>query len=241
MKRIILIVGVIVVLVTVKIAFGQQEGVITYDIRINMHRTLPPDRQDMKAMIPEFRSYKQQLFFNATESLYKPLIEDEEEDDSQQGRRNFRFRMRMEIYANMDSDKWISSQEFMGKDYLISDSVKMQPWKFGTETKTILGYECKQAFYTDDQQKVVTAWFTDKIRPQLGPDRYSTLPGAVLAVDVNNAERVTVASKVEIRPLKKNELIKPTKGQPISSADFRKMAEERRRNGGGGNRMIIRD
>ena len=83
----------------------------------------------------------------------------------------------------------------------------MSPWKFGTETKTIAGYECRQAYYADTDprgQKVeVTAWFTDKLRPFLGPDRYFSLPSAVLAVNINNGERVTLAKTIELRELKK--------------------------------------
>ena len=53
MKKIILLIGVIIMLIAAHVAFGQdQEGVITYEISINVHRTLPADRQDMKAMVP---------------------------------------------------------------------------------------------------------------------------------------------------------------------------------------------
>ncbi len=70
----LLIIGVLIFLATTQIVFGQtNEGMITYETKINMHRTLPKEREDMKNMIPEFRVSQQQLFFNADESLYKPL------------------------------------------------------------------------------------------------------------------------------------------------------------------------
>ena len=244
MNKIILLICIIVVVIASHVAFGQQqEGVITYEISINVHRTLPPDRQDMKAMVPEYRIVKEQLFFNATESLYKPLIEDNEDEDtgSRGGGRRMRFRQRVEIYCNPNSGKIISQQEFMGKNYLIEDSVKVAPWKFGSETKTILGYECKQASYTDeDRKQTMTAWYTDRLRPFLGPDRFNTLPGAVLAVDINNAERVTVAKKIELRSLKNDELKLPTSGQKTTQAEFRKMVEEQMKNRRG-DRLIIQN
>jgi GLPGLI family protein len=217
----------------------------------------------MKAMVPEFRITKEQLFFNSQESIYKTVIEDEEEEEFGGG--GMRVVMKMpntELYLNPGAEKIISKQEFLGKDYLVIDTLKMAPWKFGAETKTILGYTCKQAYYTATEEinamkitgsgpptpekrtitREITAWYTDQIRPSLGPERFSTLPGTVLAIDMNNGERVIVATKVELRPLKKNELKAPDKGQQVTQAEFRKMVDEQmqrmRANGGG---MIIRN
>jgi GLPGLI family protein len=87
----------------------------------------------------------------------------------------------------------------------------------------------------------ITAWFTNKIRPFLGPERFNTLPGAVLAIDVNNGERVIVAKSIEIRELKKNELKAPATGTRVTQAEFRKIMEEQMKQMGGGRQMIIRN
>lgn len=230
-------------------ALAQNEGVITYEITIDNHRMLPPEMEGRKAMIPQFRTFKQQLFFNANESLYKPLIEDEEDEDqfSSGGGGGGRFRFRMQgqtNYVDQASNTMLTQMDLMGKKYLITDTLKPAPWKFGTETKTIQGYECMQAYYTTegDRKQTITAWFTSKLRPMLGPERYNTLPGAVLAIDINNGERVFVAKKVEVRELKKNELKAPSEGEKITQAEFRKKGEELRKQfrGGGGN-VIIRN
>jgi GLPGLI family protein len=250
MKRIILIIGLITSIAAATTIFAQDaQGVITYETKVNMHRTLPPGRENMKAMIPEFRTFKNQLFFKANESIYKPLIEDEEEPLTGAGHGGA-VRMTItlpnnEIYLNQTEGRIISKQEFMGKEYLIEDSVKLSPWKFGSEVKTIQGLECKQAYYVDEsrpeRKQEITAWYTDKIRPFLGPERFNTLPGAVLAVDINNGERVMVANKIELRDLKKNELKAPTSGTRTTQKEFRKMMDEQmermRANGG----MVIRN
>lgn len=250
MKRLLILAGILVSLTAAHIVFGQTtEGVITYDVKVNLHRRLPPERAEMKSMIPEFRTTKEQVFFNTSESLSKPLIEDEDEEISGGGM-TMRFRQpNNEIYLNQTSGKMVSKQEFMGKDYLIDDSVKVSPWKFGTETKTIQGYLCKQAYYTDDSpnrmpagsKAEITAWYTDQVRPFLGPERFNTLPGAVLAVDINNGERTVVATKIELRPLKKNELKMPTSGTKTTQAEFRKMMDEQMKQMGGNGGVIIRN
>ncbi len=153
MRRILLILGILVCLAAVHVVFGQiNEGVIHYETKVNLHRNLPPERQEMKAMIPEFRTTKDQLFFNAGESIYKPVIEDEPEEMNAGGMRMRFNAAQSETYINTGNELRIVSQEFMGKKYQIEDTLKMAPWKFGTETKTILGYVCRQAFYTDETQ-----------------------------------------------------------------------------------------
>jgi GLPGLI family protein len=246
MKRILLIAGILVCILAAHIVWAQApEGVITYEVKMNMHRRLPPERQEMKAMIPEFRTSKQQLVFRGTESLYKPIIEDEEEDmvaSSGGGQMRMVFRMpNTEIYLDHSTANLLTKQEFMGKEYLIVDTLKVSPWKFGSETKVIQGYTCLQAYYTDEStpmgKQEITAWFTTELRPNLGPERFNSLPGTVLAVDINNEERVIVAQKIEMRELKKNELKVPSGGERVSQAEFRKLMREqmeKMRNQGGG-------
>lgn len=206
----------------------QQEGVITYEVKQNMHRTLSADQENMKNMIPEFRTSKTQLVYNSQESLYTPV--QDEEDDMEAGSGGVRIVMRnpySEIYTNSSTRKVVSLREFMGKKYIIQDSIQITPWKLSPETRNILGFTCKKATYTKDNQ-VVTAWYTEQLRPYLGPDSYNSLPGAVLLLDVNDGERTITAQRVEARPLKKNELAEPVKGQKVTAAEFRKQVEEQR-------------
>lgn len=223
----------------------EQEGVITFETRVNLHRSLPQEREELKSMMPEFRTSREQLFFNAEESLYRPVEEEEEEEF---GGGSVRIKMRnprVEIYTHKTNAVRLTQQELMGKNYLIEDSLKIAPWKFGTETKTILGYVCRQAYYTDESEnrkREVTAWFTQKIRPFLGPETFNSLPGAVLAIDVNNGERVIVATDIEFRPLKKSEIKAPGTGSRISQIEFRKLMDARQQQmrERGGNVMMRR-
>ncbi|MBX2964502.1 MAG: GLPGLI family protein [Cyclobacteriaceae bacterium] len=254
MKRIVIAIGVLVCLTAAHVVFGQlAEGVIHYETKMNLHRNIPAERESMKAMIPEFRTTKEQLFFNQNEVLYKPVIEDNVEEMNTGGMRMMRFGSpQTETYINTDNQMRTMALEFMGKKYLVEDTLKMSPWKFGTETKTILGYVCKQAYFTEEVQVMmgserqtrtseVTAWYTDQIRPFLGPDRFNTLPGAVLAVDINGGERVILATKVEQRALKKNELKAPSSGTKVTQEEYRKIvAEQMEKMRQSGGNVIIR-
>jgi GLPGLI family protein len=243
MKKILLLLGVLVSITAAQVAFGQT-GVITYEVKVNVHRTLPKEREAMKDMIPEFRTSDDQLFFNDTESLYKPVEEEEEEDETvNSGMRMHIQRPMNETYVNQANSKKIRLQEFMGKKYLMEDSLKLMPWKFGSETKEIIGYLCKQAsFYHEERKQTIVAWYTDKLRAFLGPENFHTLPGAILQVDINNGERTITAKNIEQRPLKKNELKVPAGGTKTTEDEFRKMvdAQLERMRANGGN-VIIRN
>ncbi len=246
MKKLILIAGILVSLTAFEVVFGQTaSGVIEFETKVNLHRTLPPGRESMKSMIPEFRTSKNQLFFNANESLYKPIIEDED-DEPQGGGVVMKFKMPdNEMYLNQAEGKSISKEEFFGKTYLIQDSIKVPAWKFGTETKTIAGYECQMAYYTDESgprgKQEITAWYTSKLRPFLGPERFRSLPGAVLAIDINNGERVMVARKIDLRELKKKELVAPSTGEKVTRAEFIKQRDKQMKEMGASGGMIIRN
>ena len=245
MKKTLVFVGIIVCITAARVAVAQlMEGAITYEIKINTHRTLPPERQEMKDMIPEFRTFTHQLLFNSTESLYKPLEEEEDDFDGGDHRMQMKFKTpKNEVYVNHTSSKRILLQEFMGKDFLIEDSLRITPWKFGSELREVSGYPCRMArYYNEDRKQNITAWYTDKLRPFLGPEIFNTLPGAVLLVDINNAERVITAVKIESRPLRKNELRVPERGTKVTEKEFKKFVEEQtERMRANGANVIIRN
>ncbi len=246
MKIVKLLIGIAVTLAAAHVVFGQTtEGVIDYDVKENLHRNLPPERQEMKNMVPEFRTIHMQLFFNADASLYRSVEEDDNDFESEHGGLQMKFQQpQIELFVNPSQNKEITMQEFMGKMYLMEDSLKVIPWKFGTALKRVMGYECKQATYFNEERKQqIVAWYTpDKLRPYLGPDTFNTLPGAVLEIDINEGERIITAKKLTSRTLKRSEMKPPSQGVKITKTEFRKMVQEQveRMRANGGN-VIIRN
>ncbi|MBT1710039.1 GLPGLI family protein [Fulvivirgaceae bacterium PWU5] len=239
MKKIVIIGSILASLAVAHVGFGQTPGgVILYEVKINLHRRLPPDRETMKDAIPEFNVHQEELFFNETASLYKPMEEDEDEFEADGGGMRMRFRRpHGEYYTDQAMAASIVQQDIMGKKYLIQDSLSVLPWKLGTETKTILGYICRQAsYYNEERKQEIVAWYTDTLRPFLGPERFNSLPGGVLQVDVNAGETVITAQQVTLRPLKKNELKAPTGGERITQTEFQKVSREQMQRMGRGPR-----
>ncbi len=220
------------------------EGKIDYEVTINMHRRIPKEREAMKANIPEFRTDKFELFFRNDESLFVPVEEEEEEADADMSnRRRFRFRMAAEVYQNTTTAVRIEMREFMGKKFLISDTVRVPAWKFEEETKEIMGYTCKKATLVIEgtgqgmqgsQSMQVTAWYSEKLISPIGPDMLHSLPGTILEADANNGEIITKVTKIDLRTLKKNEMKVPNEGKKVTRDEFREMMKEAMKNMGGG-------
>ena len=245
MKKIIMILGILVSLTAGHCVFSQTaEGTINYEVKVNMHRRLPSDREGMKEMMPEFNVHQDILFFNSNESLYKtmdPEVEPDEEED-RPGPRMMIRRPRVEVYSNRQTNQLIKQQEFIGKRFLIHDTLKVLPWKLGADQKQIMGYSCKQAIWNNEERNtIVTAWYADGLPPFLGPEGINTLPGTILQLDFNNGERIVTATKIESRPLAKNEMKVPDSGQRVTSAEFKKIVDTQMKKMGGNGNIIIRN
>ncbi len=221
-------------------AFAQKnEGVISFEEKVNMHKMIKDEA--VKAMVPEFRSSKMELYFRGDECLYK-ASEDDDEAEQGGGGGGGRIMMRRpqaETYRNFATEQRVVQQEGVGKKYLIEDSIKMLPWKLMGDTKKVLSYNCIKATYNDTARKQnITAWFTEDIALTAGPSRYGSLPGMILAVDINDGEMMWTATKVDFKKIKDEDIKAPTKGEKITDAEFRKKMDEFRQKNGGNVRIM---
>jgi GLPGLI family protein len=242
-KDVILVAGIAICFLAAHVVFAQQEGTVIYSTKVNMHRTIPPERAEMKDMLPEFNTFKTKLVFRGQESYFSP-VEEEVEDEFGDSSAPVQVRLRRpqsEYYHNFASQQRIAVREFFGKYFRIEDTLRTLPWKLVNDSKSIQGYSCKKATLVDaDKKQSVTAWYAEKLPPYLGPEEFTGLPGTILELDVNDGERVTTALSLSLAKLEKGDLAIPTKGQKSTEEGFRKMTEEHRKKMGG-NRMIIRN
>lgn len=128
------------------------EGVIVYERKINMHRRIQDEQ--MKAMIPEFRTTKHQLLFSDSTSVYKAVPEDEMPEAGSEGGGRVIIRAggpgdNGELYKNFAEGRSIQSMDLGAKTYIIEDSIKQRNWKLTGETKVIMGYTCRKAVSTE--------------------------------------------------------------------------------------------
>jgi GLPGLI family protein len=222
-----------------------QQGVVMYEVIVNQHARLPTGRQDLKSHMPEFRYSEKRLFFSDTASICKPTAGNQDNAPIQHAKGSVQFKTpQTETYISKPLDIVITWQEFLGETYAVVDTLKAAPWKFSKETKEILGYVCKKAHYTHQQElsmikkslrdnsstiekikstQEIVAWYTEQLPDSLGPDRYYALPGMVLEVDINDGEQKWIARAIELRELTPDELKLPANGIKINREDYKKL------------------
>ena len=205
----------------------KQEGTIVFDQKTNMHKLITDE--SIKAMIPEFRTTQHQLIFNSEESLYKVLEKDDDDDESMgSGGVSIKFKpSRNQTYRNYTNQKKTELKILLDKKYLVTDTLQTMPWKLGTETKKIKGFDCTKATMVNAENKKTTvAWFTPEIACSGGPENYGTLPGMILEVNVNDGEMIYTATNVTFAKLKPSDLKQPSEGKITTPAEFKKVMED---------------
>ena len=204
-----------------------KEGKIIYERKVNMHRRMTDE--SMKNMVPEFSTSKAQVLFAGDESIFKDVPEEKDIRDDAGNDDNHVFIKigggENETYKNYAQQKMIELRELGPKKYIIEDSVTNMNWKLVDETKTILGHVCRKA---TGKAKLGTAiaWYADDIPCSTGPDQSGGLPGAILELNINDAEIVYSALQIDTTPFDKSLVKAPTGGKKISKTEFQKMVDE---------------
>ncbi len=210
---------------------AQTTGRIVYEEKMDLHRTLPPERAEMKDMIPQFNSSLFELIFKAEESIYQPKKEEEinEVTSSSHGARmTMRFgRDNRVVYKHIGDDKMIDSRDFMQKQFLIKGPPTPRRWKVGNKQKQILGYTCMDAHYRLDSVTTLVAWFTPQIPVSNGPADYQGLPGMILQIDVNDGHRTVTATEIQLDSVDTTPIVAPKKGKEVTGEEFNAIREEK--------------
>jgi len=246
-----------------------KEGKILYERTIQMQIRINDDNPAMQNMIPKERKDKFELFFTEGKSLWQPVEDDGQSDETAFGDAGGGMRMvfRMPgsndiVFHNVTDSKKVEQRELAEKNYIITDSIRKLNWKVAGETKAILGHNCMKATSQRMQESFrmtmdngeakrekvmdtlnIAAWFTNEIPGSFGPEMYQgQLPGTILEIDVNNGR--TSFKAIEISPKVDVAKIKePSKGKKTTPEEFakerEKMMQEMMQNGGGPGGMRI--
>lgn len=179
----------------------------------------------------EWKEYAN-LYFNATQTRYEESEEKAEDDDFNYSWRKEAYTIRRDYATGMQHDLI----QFLGKVYIVEDSIARQNWKILNDVKEVAGHVCMNAFWVDSlKNQRITVWFALDIPVNGGPERLCGLPGLILEVDVNDGALSIVADKIETIPVAEQlEMPKKLKGKRIKEVDYQKLIkdqiEEKRKN-----------
>jgi GLPGLI family protein len=208
---------------------AQTAGRITFEEKMDLHKTLPPDRQDMKDMIPQFNSTLYELTYNENESIYKAKKIEEITEPAPGGPGGpMRFgRPNRVVYKNLAENQMVDSRDFMQKQFLIKGEPTPRKWKIGAKQKQVLGYNCLEATYQQDSVTSITAWFTPQMSIMNGPGDYQGLPGMILQIDINDGTRMVTATEIVTDSVDTSVILVPDKGKEVTAEEFEKIRQEK--------------
>jgi len=206
-----------------------KEGKVIYERKTNMYKRLPPENENMKAMIPEFNTGKQQLLFAGDESIFSSVPEEEdirEHAGEEGGRINIKFNSgNNETYKNYATEKIIELRELGPKKYIIEDSLKKLAWKLSDDTAVLNGYHCKKAVTKNKQGDNIVAWYTEDIGIPSGPEQFGGLPGLILKLDIGDGWIVFTSLSID-KGAGKQVVKIPSGAKKVTRQEFQKMQEE---------------
>ncbi len=142
------------------------------------------------------------------------------------------------LFCDFTSRRKVHQREFFDKKFLVTDSLSKGNWKLTAETRTILGYPCRQALAERvsksrtmvmangkmeqkevDDTSVVVAWFTMDIPVAAGPEMQGQLPGLILELEMNHGKTVYKAVAITAKPDLAS-IKEPKKGKKVTAAEF---------------------
>lgn len=156
-------------------------------------------------------------------------------------------------YKNVKTRLTLIEEEFLGKEFLIIDSLEVFNWQLQEESKKIGDYICykavivkevskqdlemyqkekekqdlsKTAFFNleEPKEKIITVWYTPEIPINQGPDEFWGLPGLIM--EANFGETLILCSKTVLNPKEKFEIKKPKNGKKVTKKEYANLVEK---------------
>lgn len=169
------------------------EGSIRFERRINIFKKFP-DKETQK-WIGEKNKYSYDhymLYFNEDKSVFIP----DPNDDPKQGMMQWLVQQHSAL-QNFKENQNTTLINIIGQMIVVRDSLRPRNWKYTGKIRTIANYECTQVLLQVDDTTKLYAWFTTDILPQVGPENFWGLPGAILGVASEDGGTTYFATEVK--------------------------------------------
>lgn len=220
-------------LIAASILYAQSSGIITYSESVKMNIEIDGDvagGMDLSEFLPESMTSSYNLSFNGKVSSYKKVNDDNsnmELGDEDAGIKIVIMGDDLETDLHVDrSTKMVTELKgFMGKAFIVEESLDKLKWKITGEKVKYLDYECIKATRTNSEGEEVVAWFAPQLPVSVGPQLYGDLPGAILMLSQGEEDVVIKATNIELKEV--GSIHKPTKGEKVTSEEYEKIVEEK--------------
>ena len=180
------------------VAFGAEglaqisSGKIIFERKTNLYKKFKDD--DVKDWLKEEDKNKVdvfELYFNDSLSVFKPQESDLKERMSWATSKNV-------VYENFNHNSRLSIKSVWGEELYVQDTLCNRKWKITDNKRMISGYSCRKAIWQQNDSTRIYAWYTDDIVPNVGPESFSGLPGAILGIATEDGGVIYFAKSIEL-------------------------------------------
>ncbi len=170
-----------------------QEGKIVFERKTNLFKKFT--EKSTRDYIKEENKYKTDnftLYFNDSVSVFIP------EENYENNRLSWTTNSNT-VVQDFRNNETKTIYSFSGAPVLVKDSLQKRQWKLTDKWRTICQIECMQAVYDLDDSTRIYAWFTAAITPNVGPESFWDLPGAILGLATEDGAVTYFAKSIEER------------------------------------------
>ncbi len=223
MQKLFLIIALIAGSTIAKAQFTQQ-GKIEYERKMNVTRMLEDmdDEQKewiekFKAQLPKFTTLYFDLYFNNTQSIYKPGREVESNSKMWFTQTPASENV---VLTNFTTDRVKANKVIYEQKFVVEDSVRKIEWKISDEIRTIANYKCRKAVGKMFDSVYIVAYYTEDILLSGGPEMFAGLPGMILQVAIPRLHTTWIATKVELVKPKDTDFTISEKGKKVNNKEM---------------------
>jgi len=196
-------------------------GKIVFERKTNLYKKFKDD--DVKEWLKEEDKSKVdmfELYFNDSLSVFMPQESDLKERMSWATSKNT-------TYQNFKTNSTLSIKSVWGEQLSVQDSIQKRTWKITESKRVISGYNCRKAIWNMNDSTRIYVWYTDDIVPNVGPESFCGLPGAILGLATEDGGVIYFAKSVEItKPALELLVPKKGKGKVYGTAELKTKLEK---------------
>lgn len=167
-------------------------GKIVYERKTNLYKKFKDD--DVKEWLKAEDKSKVdifELYFNDSASVFLPQESDLKERMSWATSKNT-------VYQDFKTNSTLSIKSVWGEFLYVQDSLQKREWKITESKRVISGYNCRKAIWQMNDSTRIYAWYADDIVPNVGPESFCGLPGAILGLATEDGGVIYFAKSIEI-------------------------------------------
>lgn len=181
-------------------------GKIVFERKTNLYKKYKDD--NVEEWIKQEDKNKTDLFelyFNDSISVFKPQESELKERMSWATSKNV-------VVQNFNKNYRLTIKEIWNEQLFVEDSLYNRQWKITESKRVICGYSCRKAIWQANDSTRIYAWFCAEIIPNIGPESFYGLPGAILGIATEDGGVIYFAKTFEITKPDMSVLI-PKKGK----------------------------